>query len=84
MEKSTYFLDFSYDEVIPLVARSDLVDRYEVLLKENDVDAIITRFDTKEDLLDMAVEQAGYARDGGRKFEMISDEEMQRMIDEVK
>lgn len=79
----TYFIDFSYDEVIPLGARSDLVDEYEARLKEDDNDAIIQRFSTKEDLLDTAIEQAGYAREGGRKFEMVADEEMREMIDEI-
>ena len=81
----TYFLDFSYDEVIPLGARSDLVTEYEIRLKEFDdgENTIIQKFDTKEDLLDIAVEQAGYARHGGRKFEMVPDEEMYGMIEEV-
>jgi len=84
MENITYFLDFSYDEVIPVGARSDLVDKYELRLKEDDVLAVIQRFDTKEDLLNEAIEQAGHARDGGRGFRMVTDEEMLEMIGEIK
>ena len=83
MEELTYFLDDSFDEVIPLAAKTELVDDYEKLLQENDADAELIRFDTKQELLDFAIELSRQAHNGGTKFEELSDEGMKELIDEV-
>jgi len=81
--KTIYFLDFSYDEVIPLACDEDLFDEYEAACKRLNPEEVPEPFDSKTELLDFALENAHSARDGARKYEFVSREEMREMIKEV-
>ncbi len=70
-----FFLDYSEDEVIPLSCDRDLFDEYQNIRTELKEPCDV--FDSKEELLETALEYAGYGpRDGTRSFEALSREEM--------
>jgi hypothetical protein len=77
-----YFIEYSNDEVIPASGSDKLVEEYAKLMNEND--KYVPVFETKDDLMDEALEYAGYARHGARGFEKYSDKEMRDLIEEEK